>query len=289
MKKEEGRQASSKFAELHEKIGEIVKERTAELQRMNEQLQREISERKQVEKELRESEQKFRQLAENIHLIFTLRTEDEMLYASPAYETITGRSLESFYENPDSFLEYIHPEDREKIRQIHHSEEVKTTGVVNTEYRIILPDGSIRWLQVKAVPVCNENGEVIRRAGFTEDITEYKQAMESLQQTKETIEAAEQVKSEIFTRMSHELCTPLDIILECVQILSTEHILPEKKDLAIKTIQQNGEHLLEVLTALIDQSKLETQERELKPVEFHLHNCVRTLVNIYQRKTSQSI
>ena len=141
-----------------------------------------ITGRKQAEEALRESEEKFRQLAENLNLIFTLRTEDKMLYASPAYEVITGRSLESFYEDPDSFLEYIHPEDRKKISQIHYSEEVKETGIVNTEYRIIRPDGTIRWLQVRAVPVFNKNGEFIRRAGFTEDITAHKLADEALTQ-----------------------------------------------------------------------------------------------------------
>ncbi len=147
-----------------------------------------ITERKRAEEALRESEEKFRQLAENIDLIFTLRTEDKLFYASPAYETITGRCLEDYYANPDIFLEYIHPEDRERITQIHYGEELRKTGVVNAEYRIIRPDGTIRWLRVRAVPVFNKHGEIIRRAGFTEDITERKWVEEELKKHQEHLE-----------------------------------------------------------------------------------------------------
>ncbi len=161
-----------------------------------------VTERKQAEEALQESEEKFRQLVENLDLIFTLRTEDTLLYASPAYEKITGRRLEDYYAIPDIFLEYIHPEDRERISRIHYSEEVKKTGVVNTKYRILRPNGTIRWLRVKAVPVLNDQGEIIRRAGFTEDITERKQAEEELQKYRDHLE---ELVKERTTKLQQEI------------------------------------------------------------------------------------
>ena len=166
----ENAQLRTRLAELEQKLEALA----------NTPLQQEISERERAEQALRESELKFRQLAENINLIFTLRTSEKLLYASPAYEKITGRALKSYYENPDSFLEYIHPDDRERVSRIHYSEEVKQSGFVNMEYRILRPDGSLRWLRVRAVPVLNEQGYSGCRAGFTEDITERKQIEQQL-------------------------------------------------------------------------------------------------------------
>ncbi|MEP0832194.1 PAS domain S-box protein [Microcoleus sp. AS-A8] len=146
-----------------------------------------ISERKQVEAQLQQSEEKFRQLTENINKVFWMTTADfsEMLYVSPAYEQIWGRSCESLYANPKSFAEAIHPEDRQQALARF---EDNTTQELDIEYRIVQPDGSWRWIRDRCFPIRNHAGEVYRRVGIAQDITEQKQAETCLRQTNEDLE-----------------------------------------------------------------------------------------------------
>ena len=137
-----------------------------------------ITVQKRVEESLRESEARFRQMAENIEEVFWMvdhraETRSRMLYVSPAYEKIWGKTCQSLYENPASFLEAVHPEDRERVAT--NSRTLQATGKYDEIYRIILPNGSMRWIRDRAFPIHNEAGEVYRIVGLAEDITERKQ------------------------------------------------------------------------------------------------------------------
>ncbi|MEX0586791.1 MAG: PAS domain-containing protein [Pirellulales bacterium] len=129
--------------------------------------------------ELAESEEKFRQLAENIQEVFWITTPDKrtLIYVSPAAEAIYGVPLQSFYERPAAFLETLHPDDRERVRS---SLPQQAEGGWQQEYRVVHPDGSIRWLWARAFPIRDEQGDVYRVAGITEDITARKEAENKL-------------------------------------------------------------------------------------------------------------
>jgi PAS domain S-box-containing protein len=143
-----------------------------------------ISERKRTQQALKESEAKFRQLAEYIHQTFWMISTDnnQILYVSPAYEKIWQRSCQTLYEKPSTWLDAIHPEDRERVMATFQH----VSGEYYKEYRIVRPDGSIRWIGSHAFPIQNEQGEVYRVAGIDEDITERKQAEEALRQSAAT-------------------------------------------------------------------------------------------------------
>ncbi|NEP63230.1 MAG: PAS domain-containing protein, partial [Symploca sp. SIO2G7] len=133
-------------------------------------------ERKQAQEALRESEEKFRQLAENIREVFYISKPDhsELLYISPAYESLFGRPCSSLYQQPQSWIEAIHPEDREFFRA---AIQKQTDGVpLNQEYRIIKPDGKVRWIWGRSFPVSDESGQVYRIVGIAEDISKRKRA-----------------------------------------------------------------------------------------------------------------
>ena len=161
-----------------------------------------INARKQMEEELRTahseldervrtrtedlaaSEQLFRQLTESITEVFWLSSPDKskMFYVSPAYEQIFQRSCGSLYKRPRSFVDAIHPEDVQRVKdalpnQIHNDFDV--------EYRIIRRDGSQRWVRSRAFPVLNAGGEVYRIAGLVQDITERHQAAETLKENEQ--------------------------------------------------------------------------------------------------------
>jgi PAS domain S-box-containing protein len=130
----------------------------------------------QANAERRASEERFRQLAEHINEVFWMTdvAKNEMIYISPAYEVIWGRTCASLYASPRNWLDAIHPEDRERIVQSAFTNQA--TGTYDEEYRIVQPDGAIRWIHDRAFPVRNQTGEVYRIAGLAQDITERKQS-----------------------------------------------------------------------------------------------------------------
>ena len=148
--------------------------------RLQGHLQAEIAERARTEQELRESERRFRQLAENVREVFWLRTRDRFLYVSPAYKEIWGRSCGSLYTDPSSHLDALLPEDRERVLAGYDPENPLSDEASTEEFRIVRPDGTVRWIQTKSFPVRNEEGQVDRRAGISEDVTEQVRAEQEL-------------------------------------------------------------------------------------------------------------
>jgi PAS domain S-box-containing protein len=146
-----------------------------------------ITERRQTEEALRESEERFRQLAEHIREVFWMCDPDitQIHYVSPAYEEIWGRPCQSVYAEPRSHVESIHPEDREHFLAI-RQQRIRTG--YDVEYRVVRPDGRIRWIRDRAFPIRDEAGEVYRVAGLAQDITGRKRAEESLRQQAQIID-----------------------------------------------------------------------------------------------------
>ena len=136
----------------------------------------------QSRKSIEASESNFQQLTESMSEVFWLRDvkTDELLYVSPAYEQIWGRSCRSFYDNPWSFVEAIHSEDRDRIVKIYEDTRSRPASY-EYECRIIRDDGQIRWIRVRNNPVFDKNGIVFRYSGIAEDITQRKQTEDELQ------------------------------------------------------------------------------------------------------------
>jgi PAS domain S-box-containing protein len=141
---------------------------------------RDISERKRGEAALRESQERFRQLAENLDAVFWMRSPDssQLFYINPAYARIWGRSLDSLYHAPKSWLEVVHPQDRDRI-----SEKRLRGDLGEEEFRIIRPDGEIRWVNARNFPIYDAQGKIYRVAGICVDVTERKRAEEALRET----------------------------------------------------------------------------------------------------------
>ncbi|HXG37323.1 MAG TPA: PAS domain S-box protein [Bacteroidota bacterium] len=136
-----------------------------------------VMERQKAEETMRESEERLRQLAENIHEVFWMTdlTKSKMLYVSAGYTEIWGRSRTSLYLSPLDWLEAVHPDDRERVREALAKQ---ARGEFDEVYRIVRPDGTIRWIRDRAFPIRDETGIVYRIAGIAEDITQQKQTEE---------------------------------------------------------------------------------------------------------------
>jgi PAS domain S-box-containing protein len=132
----------------------------------------------------RESEECFCAIFENIRDVFWMVKADlsEIIYVSPSYETVWGRSCASLYNNPQSWMDYIHPLDIERIQTV-----IGQRGDAGhtLEYQIIRPDGTVRWMRDRRFSVRERNGQVDAIAGIAEDITESKSAEESLRKSEE--------------------------------------------------------------------------------------------------------
>jgi PAS domain S-box-containing protein len=140
-----------------------------------------ITEQQKTEAALRESEAKFRQLAENIHQVFFMTSADlEMIYISPAYEKIWGISCESLYENPRSWMSSIHPEDVPQVMTAFQNQMNQGT-LFDETYRILRPDREIRWIRAQSFPLRDETGKIIRFTGIAEDITVTQRAQEKIE------------------------------------------------------------------------------------------------------------
>lgn len=220
---------------------------------------------------LRESEQRFRQIAENTREVLWIATPDgsEILYINPAYEKIWGRSCASLYAQPKSFLDAIHPEDRSCIfsginSQLHED--------YIAEYRIIRPDGTLRWVQSHGFPIRNQAGEVYRFAGLVEDITERKLAEAEIKQLNEylelrvkertaQLEAANQELDSFCYSVSHDLRAPLRHISGFVdalrQQLERNHAVSDPKVARyINVIKNSTDKMGSLIDALLNLSRL---------------------------------
>ena len=137
---------------------------------------RDISARKGAERTLRASEQKFRELAENISEVFWMTDApgSEILYVSPSYEQVWERRCEDLYRNPMAWLEAIEHEDRERAHET-FLKQLKGEQV-DSEYRIRTPAGGVKWIRDRAFAIRNAAGDIVRIAGVAEDISASKQA-----------------------------------------------------------------------------------------------------------------
>ena len=137
---------------------------------------KDISDRKRAEEALRQSEEKFRLVAAHTHSVIWIGSPESFdnLYVSPAYEKVWGRSCQSLHDRPQSWLEAVHPADRDLVMaKLGRQLQGQPTDL---EYRIVRPDGEVRWVWDRGFAIPDETGKIFYYGGIAEDVTDRKQA-----------------------------------------------------------------------------------------------------------------
>jgi PAS domain S-box-containing protein len=256
-----------------------------------------ITEKKKTEKELIESEERFRQITETIQDVFWMSELNmkRIYYVSPAFEKIWGRSAQSLYDDPASGVESVHPEDREKFMKIFNIH--SPSGPFTVEYRIITPSGEIRHLLDRGFPIYNDiDNQVIRYVGVAKDITDQKEAARKIQQINEelehkvnerTIELTEAniqlnesnaTKDKFFSIIAHDLKNPFNSILSHAQLIlmNLEMMDSIKIRKNIKHISSSAESAYRLLENLLEWAKAQTGGLTFQPEETDLNTLFLT-------------
>ncbi|MBW4639323.1 MAG: PAS domain S-box protein [Gloeocapsa sp. UFS-A4-WI-NPMV-4B04] len=250
-------------------------------------LLRDISDRKRAE--LQDSEQRFRQLAENVNQVFWISDVEtaEIIYISSAYEKLWGSTC-SLNEECKYFIDNILPEDRDRVIPL--IEKQKQGELSEAEYRIVHPDGEIRWISTRSFPIYNELGQTYRACGIVEDITQRKQAELALWQQSKREQALNRFTDAvrktldlktIFATAAQEISQLLDV--DCVEI---QQYLPNSQIwLTVADYPQNPNNTCSLGTEVSDVGN-EISSR-LKQFEVVQIDDTKTLKNAVSQKLAQ--
>lgn len=238
--------------------------------------------RKLVEKneELEEKDEKFRLLAENIREVFYILDprNRKIIFVSPAYEEIWGETLESLYADYESWTKSIHPEDRQRVVRAFLSG--WESGDFREEYRIVRPDGGIRWIWDRSFPVRNPEGNVDRIVGIAEDITERKNLESQLLQAQK-MEAMGRLAGGI----AHDFNNVLTVISGYTEMMakSVRENEPLYKDLG--EVRKATEHAVSLTRQLLLFSR--RLETETKSIDFNV--IISNIGNMVKNVTGENI
>ena len=222
----------------------------------------------ELEHALRESEERFRQMAENINQVFWMRDlkTDKVLYMNPKYETIWGQPVADIYQDTRAFASLVHPDDRDWV--VRERREKATIGF-EQEYRIIRADGAVRWISSRGFPVRDARGQVYRVAGVSEDITERRRSEERLRRIADVLEHNNQELEAFAYMASHDLQEPLRKIQAFGDRLESGwgETLDEQGRDYIQRMRNAASRMQGLIDALLEYSRVTTLARPFEQVD----------------------
>ena len=228
---------------------------------------------------IKESEEKFRLLANNIPGTVHLSKYDDKwskVYLNDEIETLTGYPKEDFLQNKIYYIDLVHPEDL-KIVKSKADELFKEKQKIHLIYRIINKAGHYIWIEEFGEPIFKDN-KIEFIVGIFIDITQRMEAEEAIK-AKNYAEAANKAKSEFLANMSHEIRTPLNGIIGFTELLMNSNLEDIQKKY-MDTINQSANSLMEVINNILDFSKIESGKLELNIEKISLTEITNQVVDL---------
>lgn len=223
-----------------------------------------VTERVLTEHALQKSEQRLKQ-AQRIARMGNWRWQigNGSLEWSEEIFLIYGRAPRDFHPTHEKVLSLVHPDDLQHIKDS-EQQALYEGKPLSLDHRIVLLDGSIRWVHQEAIATLDKDGKPVSLTGTVQDITERKEIENQLIIAKNEAEKASRTKSEFLSSMSHELRTPLNAILGYTQLMLMDDLFNEDQLTSIGEINKAGEHLLHLISDLLDLAKIEAGRMQLK-------------------------
>lgn len=243
-----------------------------------------ISQRKQAELALIESEKKYRSIFENAaEGVFQVEPDGRLITVNPSFVRMFGFQSEEeifsmgifrkrIFVNPDQLKQYEH-------MMLH-------VGYVhNFEFQAYRKDMSVINVMVSAHVIYNYNDEILYFEGMLVDISQQKRAHD-LELAKEAAESANQAKDRFIAHMSHEIRTPMNAILGFTNLVLKSSLLPKQEEFMQK-IHSSASTLLHIINDILDFSKIEAEKLEIEHISFHIYEIFEKIVDIFCEKSRE--
>lgn len=236
-----------------------------------------ITKRREIEIALRQSEEKYRSLVENItEIIFSVGLDGKLTYISPLIKEFAGYEVEEMIGTP--FTDYIHPDDLEGLVE---SFQKSISGIIEPyEFRAFDKNGKIKHLRSSS-KLQFENDNPIGLHGVLIDITQQIIFQEELKKAKEEAESAVKIKSQFLATISHEIRTPMNGVIGMTNLLLHTNLNEEQKEY-LETVKSSGEILLSLINDILDFSKIESGKLKLENQPCNIRKCLDDSVNYFK-------
>ena len=275
-----------------------------EIRSLSRSFNRMTKELKEQMSALRESEERFRRLAENSpDLIFRISLRDGRYeYISPAITRLFGYDRDEVYSNPLFIRQIIHPDFADTFNNA-RQRLLQGAQSVTFEYKAFGKSGEEHWMHQRNVLVFGDEGRPVALEAIVSDITARKTAEEALDSyrehleeqvrertaelkvAKEAAEQANRTKSAFLANMSHEIRTPLNAVLGFASILERDGGLSEAQTDQVRTINRSGRHLLKLINDILDMSRIESGQLDLSVTEFCLRDLLDDMETMFRSRT----
>ena len=220
---------------------------------------------------LRQSEERFRLVSESAPIgIFKTDAAGLCVYTNPRWRELAGLNPEESLG--EGMRRAVHPDDRDQVFD-EWRVRVGEGKEFEREFRMVAPDGTVRWVHCRSTTVRSDSGEVFEQVGTVEDITRRREAEAEMQRARAEAEAAARAKSEFLANMSHEIRTPMNGVIGMTGLLLDSDLTVEQREFA-ETVRRSGEALLTIINDILDFSKIEAGKLQLETIDFDVQMLI---------------